>query len=298
MPDIAEQDLQVTIQAWDQGAWSLAALALAARGDGPPELTAASWELLTAAGLTATPETPLPGLGASAPQQIASQAAAALHQASALASGHGYDWGTQADEALLAQGHASAQGAAPMARFMLPMMGDLAGRVATPGARFLDVGTGVGAMAVAFAQVFPQLQVLGIDVLDRALDLARQTIAASGVGARVTVRKEDVTDFTDDTGFDVAWLPAPFIPQPALSNGLLRVVAALRPGGWLILGHGKFGGTPVEAALTRLKTVSHGGTPLDETAACDLLQEAGLTSVRTVPTPTGVPAVTIGQKPA
>ena len=36
MPDIAEQDLQITIQAWDQGAWSLAALALAAHGEGQP----------------------------------------------------------------------------------------------------------------------------------------------------------------------------------------------------------------------------------------------------------------------
>jgi 2-polyprenyl-3-methyl-5-hydroxy-6-metoxy-1,4-benzoquinol methylase len=232
------------------------------------------------------------------PQQVASQAAAALHQASALASGRGYDWLTQTDEALLAQGHASGQGAVPMARFMLPMMGDLADRMAAPGARFLDVGTGVGALAVAFAQIYPQLQVLGIDILDRALDLARQAIAASSLGARVTVRKQDVAEFTDDTEFDMAWLPAPFIHQPALSNGLLRVAAVLRPGGWLIVGHGKFGGTPVEDALTRLKTVAHGGTPLDEAAAYHLLQEAGLTAVRTVPTPTGVPAVTIGQKAA
>jgi predicted O-methyltransferase YrrM len=298
MTDIAQQDLQTTIQAWDQDAWSLAALALAARGDGPPELTAAAWELLAATGLTATPGTPLPGLGTSAPQQIASQAAAGLHQASALASGRGYEWGTQSDEALLAQGHASAQGAMPMARFMLPMMGDLASRMAAPGARFLDVGTGVGAMAVAFAQVFPQLHVLGIDILDRALGLARQTIAASDVAARVTVRNQDVAEFADDAGFDVAWLPAPFIAQPALHAGLPRVVAALRPGGWLIVGHGKFGATSIEDALTRLKTVAHGGTPLDEAAACHLLHKAGLTLVRTVPTPAGAPAITIGRKPA
>ena len=76
------------------------------------------------------------------------------------------------------------------------------------------------------------------------------------------------------------------------------MVAALRPGGWLIVGHGKLGGTPVEDALTRLKTVAHGGTPLDTTAACKLLRDAGLTAVRTVPTPTGAPAVTTGQKPA
>ena len=298
MTDIAQQDLQATIQAWDQGAWSLAALALAAQGDGPPELTAAARELLDAAGLTATQGTPLAGLGTAAPQQIASQAAAALHQASALASGRGYEWGTQSDEALLAQGHTSAQGAIPMTRFMLPMMGDLAGRVAAPGARFLDVGTGVGALAVAFAQLFPQLHVLGIDVLDRALGLARQAIAVGGVAARVTVRNQDVAVFADRAGFDVAWLPAPFIAQPALHAGLPRVAAALRPGGWLIVGHGKFGGTPAEDALTRLKTVAHGGTPLDDAAACQLLHEAGLTLVRTMPTPAGVPAVTVGQKPA
>ena len=60
MADIAEPDLQATIQAWDQAAWSLAALALTAQGDGPPELTAAARELLAAAGLTAEPGTPCP----------------------------------------------------------------------------------------------------------------------------------------------------------------------------------------------------------------------------------------------
>ena len=34
----------------------------------------------------------------------------------------------------------------------------------------------------AFAQVFPRLHVLGIDVLDRSLELARQNIAASDSG--------------------------------------------------------------------------------------------------------------------
>ena len=298
MADIAEQDLQATIHAWDQAAWSLAALALAAQGDGPPELTAAARELLAAAGLTAAPGPPLPGLGTATPGQIASQAAAALHEASALAGGRGYEWGTQSDEALVAQGRVSAQRAVTVARFMLPMMGDLAGRLAAPGARLLDVGTGTGALAVAFARVFPQVHVLGIDVLDRVLGLARQAIAVSEVGGRVTVRKQDVANFADDAGFDLAWLPAPFFAEPALHVGLPRIVAALRPGGWLIVGHGKFGGTPAEDALTRLKTLAYGGTPIDDAAACELLRRTGLTSVRTVPTPAGAPAITIGQNPA
>lgn len=298
MTTIAEPDLQATIQAWDEAAWSLAALALAARDDSPPGLTAAAKALLAVAGLTGPPGRPLRGLGTSTPGQIASQAAAPLHQASALVSGRGISWNAQSDEALLAQGNASAQGARPFAQFMLPMMGDLASRLAAPGARMLDIGTGVGALAVSFAEAFPQLHVLGIDVLDRALALARQTIAASGATARVTVCNMDVAEFADDSGFDVAWLPAPFIPQPALSAGLPRVTAALRPGGWLMVGHGKFGGTPVQDALTRLKTIAYGGTPLDEAASCRLLRDAGLTSVRPIPTPPGAPAITIGQKPA
>src|SRR6516225_7521601 len=117
MTTSVQQDVQATIQAWDTAAWSLAALALAAR------------ELLAAAGLTGA-SGPLPGPGTSGPGQAAAQASAALDQAAALAGGRGYHWGDQSDGALLAHGRAGAQAAAEMARFMLPMMGDLAGRVA------------------------------------------------------------------------------------------------------------------------------------------------------------------------
>jgi SAM-dependent methyltransferase len=291
-------DLLAAIAAWDQAAWSLAALALVAAGDGPPDITAAAQQLLSVCGITAAPGRPAPEGDTTTAQQIASQAAAPLHQAAALASGRVVSWGDQSDQALLAQGQASAIGARAFAELVLPATGDLANRLAAPGARMLDVGTGVAALAVAFVQVFPQLEVVGIDVLDRALDLARQNVAASDVAARVAVRKQDVAGFTDDAGFDLAYLPAPFVPRPALQAGLPRVVAALRPGGWLFVAHGKFGGTPAEDALTRLKTLVYGGTPLDEAEASDKLRNAGLTSVRPVPTPKGAPGITIGQKPA
>jgi SAM-dependent methyltransferase len=291
-------DLLAAIAAWDQAAWSLAALALVAAGDGPPDITAAAQQLLSVCGITAAPGRPASEGDTTTAQQIASQAAAPLHQAAALASGRVVSWGDQSDQALLAQGQASAIGARAFAELVLPATGDLANRLAAPGARMLDVGTGVAALAVAFVQIFPQLEVAGIDVLDRALDLARQNVAASDVAARVAVRKQDVAGFTDDAGFDLAYLPAPFVPRPALQAGLPRVVAALRPGGWLFVAHGKFGGTPAEDALTRLKTLVYGGTPLDEAEASDKLRNAGLTSVRPVPTPKGAPGITIGQKPA
>jgi SAM-dependent methyltransferase len=291
-------DLLAAIAAWDQAAWSLAALALVAAGDGPPGITATAQQLLSACGITAAPGQPVPGGDTAAARQLASLAAAPLHQAAALASGRAISWSDQSDQALLAQGVASAYGARAFAQLVLPVMGDLGSRLAAPGARMLDIGTGVGALAVAFARVFPQLHVLGIDVLDRPLDLARQSIAASDVASRVTVRKQDVAGFTDDTGFDLAYLPAPFVPRPALQAGLLRAAAALRPGGWVFVARGKFGGTPAEDVLTRLKTLVYGGTPLDEAEASDLLRRAGLTSVRPVPTPQGAPGITIGQKPA
>lgn len=87
-----------------------------------------------------------------------------------------------------------------------------------------------------------------------------------------------------DSGFDLAFIPTSFIPQPAVHSGLPRVAAALHPGGWLIMGHGKLGDTPVQDALTRLRTLAYGGTPLDKAAACRLLRNAGLTSVRSVTT--------------
>ena len=297
IPGVA-RDMLAAIAAWDQAAWSLAALALVAGGDGAPEVTAAAQQLLSVSGITAVPGQPVPGGDTMTARQIASHATAPLHQAAALATGRAISWSAQSDQALLAQGRASAVGARAFAELMLPMMGDLGSRLTAPGARMLDVGTGVGALALAFAQVFPRLHVLGIDVLDRSLELAGQNIAASEVAARVTVRKQDVAVFTDDTGFDLAFLPAPFIPLPALEAGLPRVAAALRPCGWVFVAHGKFGGTPAEDALTRLKTLVYGGTPLDEAKASGLLRSAGLTSVRPVPTPEGAPGITIGQKPA
>lgn len=242
MSNVAERKLSEAVQSWDQGAWSLAALVVAIRADGNPELTAAAKDLVAALGLAGSAGGLPQNLPTSRPEQLASQAAAPLHQTSVLVSGREVAWVEQSDEALRAQGEASAQGAQAFATFMLPHMADLKDRLDAPGARMLDVGTGVGALAVAYAEVFPQLQVVGLDVLDRALDLARQTIAASAAADRVSVRKQDVAEFTDDDGFDLAWLPAPFIPESALRKGLPRVVAGLRPGGWLVVGHGKIAG--------------------------------------------------------
>lgn len=101
-----------------------------------------------------------------------------------------------------------------------------------PGARVLDVGTGVAGLAVAMARALPQVEVLGIDIADRPLALALAEIAAADdVAGRVSVRRQDVAEFTGDAAFDLIWLPAPFIAEKVLAKALPRLVAALREGG-------------------------------------------------------------------
>jgi hypothetical protein len=69
------------------------------------------------------------------------------------------------------------------------------------------------------------------------------------------------------------------------------------PGGWIVIGHGKFNENPLSSALTRFQTVAFGGTPLDDSQAENVLKQAGFDLVNTLPTPHGVPGITIGRRP-
>ncbi|MBV8642368.1 MAG: class I SAM-dependent methyltransferase [Candidatus Eremiobacteraeota bacterium] len=53
---------------------------------------------------------------------------------------------------------------------------------------FLDVGTGVGWLAIEAAQSWPAWRVVGIDSWKPALELAQQKLSQSSVAARVEFR--------------------------------------------------------------------------------------------------------------
>ena len=63
------------------------------------------------------------------------------------------------------------------------------------------------------------------------------------------------------------------------------------------MGHGRFKDDELKNAINRLKTSAYGGTPLDDDQAQTLLRNAGLERVWTLPTPDGVPALTVGRRP-
>ena len=273
-----------TLHELDRSAWTLAAIVAALR-DGEPTARAVI-ELLG----------PIQSLVGEEAEQVAGAAAAPLLQAARFVTG-GSAWNEQDDEALLAQGRASAAAGALFPESVLPQLpgGE---RLLTGPVRLLDVGVGVAAMAVALCQHMPQLSIVGLDVLDRALELARRHVEDAGLDERIELRRLDVAELDEADEFDLAWLPAPFIPRPALERGLARVAAALRPDGWVLLGHGRLGEDAMDGAVTRFKTVAYGGTPLDDGEAEALLESIRLVDVHHLPIPPGAPALAVGRRPS
>ena len=131
-------------------------------------------------------------------------------------------WAAQDDVTLLAQGKSSALGGQMLAMYAIPSLEGLSERFAT-GGDFLDVGVGVAELAAAFCEAMPNARVVGIDVLPRALRLAEQTIATRGLGDRLEVRLVGVQELADVEKFDLAWMPARFLPQAVFAGGLRRV---------------------------------------------------------------------------
>lgn len=287
-----------------EAVWELTALAVVL-GDDPvtdPQLLDDSRLILTQLGLMAPgPDGPIPTSGlaevlAGGPANLASEAVAPVLQCAALLSGS-TAWTTQDDAALLAQARSSARAPVPFKQFVVPLLEGLTEMLDGESPRMLDVGVGVAAMAVEYCRVFPALRVVGIDVFPRALDLARGLVEDEGMAERIELRHQDVIDLHDEAVFALAWLPAPFIPRGAIEAGVPGMAAALVPGGWLVIGHGKFPGNGLAGAVTRLKTTAYGGTVLDGDGAQELLRTAGLDQVSSLDTPEGAPGLTVGRRP-
>jgi SAM-dependent methyltransferase len=162
----------------------------------------------------------------------------------------------------------------------------------------LDVGTGVGLLAVGATNVWKDVTVVGIDTWEPSLDRARKHIADAGLTDRVELRNQDVVDLTDVDYFDCAWVPTFFLPQSLTEAAVAAVARAVKPGGWIVLGRFLPLPDPVANAMLQLRTYRFGGHLLDEARSVDLLEAAGCTAVRATTAPPPVQmAFTVGQKP-
>ena len=137
---------------------------------------------------------------------------------------------------------------------------ELAAALRQPGV-LLDVGTGVGWLAIEAARTWPALRVVGLDPWEPALRLARRNRAHSEVAERIEFRSQRAEQLEETEAFNLAWLPGPFIAPDALDRVLASVHRTLVPGGWLIFGLAAAAEVPLEDALMRLRTTRGGGHP-------------------------------------
>lgn len=102
--------------------------------------------------------------------------------------------------------------------------------------RLLDVGGGHGLYSIRFCHRYPELSATVFD-LPQALELARETIAAEGIGDRVAVSAGDFWVNDMGTGYDVALLfNIVHAHRPDKNIALLRKVSAgLNPGGTVVI---------------------------------------------------------------
>lgn len=173
----------------------------------------------------------------------------------------------------------------------------LAARLAADTTTVVDVGTGSGWLAIALARANPAVRVVGVDVFEPALQLARANVLAAGLGGRVELRHQDAATLAPDSA-DVVWVPMPFIPREAVGPVLAAAVRALRPGGWLLPGTFPCPGESLAERLMTLRTIRSGGHPWDAAELTQLMREAGVAEAAEVPCAWPAPVrLYAGQKP-
>jgi SAM-dependent methyltransferase len=132
---------------------------------------------------------------------------------------------------------------------VLPKLPGLQARLEA-GARVLEVGCGGGYAMLEFAERYPGVRCVGIDVEPHSVRLARELIAAWGLADRAEARVVEGADWPAEFAgaFDLvtSFLVVHEI-RPDLKSGVIGNCArALRPGGQLLLFDERYASTPAE----------------------------------------------------
>jgi len=237
--------------------------------------------------LLAAVEAVLPGaLNGLNPQQVSEALAYVTFQIGEATdlfqnAGRSPGWVLQDPAVLQSLGHASRQNI----RSIIALAADRPRLARSLAGRFLDVGTGVGAMALEAAEQCPSLRVVGIDIWEPSLALARNNAAASPHAARIEIRAQNVTQLDELAIYTLAWLPVPFLPRPVAEAAVDRLAVALVPNGHLVVGLYAVPTDKAGAALTALRVVRNGGDMWDTSEVEQLLRTRGFVDVETCPTP-------------
>ena len=175
-------------------------------------------------------------------------------------------WEHTDPEVLDGQGRASTN--------LIPHIADLVG--AAQMRSFLDVGTGVGLLAIAAAQRWPDATVVGIDMWEPALERARENVAAAGLVDRVEIRHQDISNLDESGRYDCAFIPAVFLPVTVLATVVARVVDAMRLGGLACIAVFREPQDPLIAATQALRVVRDCGAAHSIDSVIELCRSVGI----------------------
>ena len=108
-------------------------------------------------------------------------------------------------------------------------------RRAKPG-RILDVETGTGDLAIAMARRIRDVQVLGVDLSEQMLAVARRKIEARGLDGRIVLDRGDAERLAvADASVDVATVAFGVRNFGDLGAGLRELARTIKPGGKVVI---------------------------------------------------------------
>ncbi|WFP62080.1 class I SAM-dependent methyltransferase [Mesorhizobium sp. WSM4904] len=184
-------------------------------------------------------------------------------------------------------------------RSIAPQLAGLQERLEAPGAAFLDIGVGVGALSISMLWEWPELWAVGIDPAPDAIAQAHANVRAAGFADRIALRIGFGQEIALEEMFDLAFVPSAFIPEAHVRAIVPRCLAALKPGGWLLLAMINPGPDALGEALASFRTAMWGGTVFEKGAAQALVERCGYADTRLLPGPAGAPvAFVAGRKPS
>jgi SAM-dependent methyltransferase len=196
-------------------------------------------------------------------------------------------WRHTDEQLLQAQGRLSASVIPLLAHVLFPHVPGLLDRLGSKAGAFLDVGAGVAAVSIAMCRQYPAIRAVGLEPASAPLELARRNVAAAGLTERIELRDRRVEELAEERAFDVAWLPASFLPADTFATALRTVHRALRPGGLILTGTLDPRGEDAEAAVSRLRLTLWGGERLAPDELVAMVRAAGYVDVTAVPRQSG-----------
>ena len=102
--------------------------------------------------------------------------------------------------------------------------------------RILDVATGTGDLAIAMARRIRDVQVLGVDLSEQMLAVARRKIEARGLDGRIVLDRGDAERLAvADASVDVATVAFGVRNFGDLGAGLRELARTIKPGGKVVI---------------------------------------------------------------